>query len=142
MPPLKTQPLLFIYLLFCLSVCLSQVPFFFKQAVDLLGGAPDLSHLSHPTLALFTSAGALLVGYGLARGGASLFNEARNAVFAKVAQSSIRRVARRTFLHLHNLDLECVRFSLSLAPLNWLARKFIYFLKSFHTSPSSHTRLY
>ena len=42
---------------------------------------------------------------GAARAGASLFNELRNAVFAKVAQSSIRTVAKRTFLHLHNLDL-------------------------------------
>ena len=42
---------------------------------------------------------------GAARISASFFNELRNAVFAKVAQSSIRRVARRTFLHLHSLDL-------------------------------------
>ena len=42
---------------------------------------------------------------GAARTGASLFNELRNAVFAKVAQGSIRTVARRTFLHLHNLDM-------------------------------------
>lgn len=32
-------------------------------------------------------------------------NEIRNAVFAKVAQDSIRRVAKGVFLHLHNLDL-------------------------------------
>ena len=48
---------------------------------------------------------ALLVGYGVARAGAALFNELRNAIFAKVAQSSIRRVAKNVFLHLHNLDL-------------------------------------
>ena len=42
---------------------------------------------------------------GAARTSASLFNELRNAVFAKVAQGSIRNVARRTFFHLHNLDL-------------------------------------
>jgi len=42
---------------------------------------------------------------GAARLGSSLFNELRNAVFAKVAQSSIRRVAKTTFLHLHSLDL-------------------------------------
>ena len=42
---------------------------------------------------------------GSARAGASLFNELRNAVFAKVAQSSIRKMARKTFLHLHSLDL-------------------------------------
>lgn len=41
---------------------------------------------------------------GAARLGASLFNELRNALFAKVAQSSIRRVAKTTFLHLHSLD--------------------------------------
>ena len=42
---------------------------------------------------------------GAARISASGFNEMRNAVFSKVAQSSIRRVAKRTFLHLHSLDL-------------------------------------
>ena len=31
--------------------------------------------------------------------------ELRNAVFARVAASSIRRVAKTTFLHLLNLDL-------------------------------------
>lgn len=42
---------------------------------------------------------------GAARLSASLFNELRNAVFAKVAQKSVRRVASTTFRHLHSLDL-------------------------------------
>lgn len=42
---------------------------------------------------------------GLARAGAAGMNELRNAVFGKVAQSSIRTVARNVFLHLHSLDL-------------------------------------
>lgn len=42
---------------------------------------------------------------GGARLGASLFNELRNAVFAKVAQQSVRKLSKRTFLHLHSLDL-------------------------------------
>ena len=42
---------------------------------------------------------------GAARAGSSLLSELRNAVFAKVAHDSIRRVARRVFLHLHNMDL-------------------------------------
>ncbi len=42
---------------------------------------------------------------GVARASASLLNEARSAVFAKVAQSGIRKVAATTFLHLHKLDL-------------------------------------
>lgn len=42
---------------------------------------------------------------GVSRAGSALFNELRNAVFGKVAQSSIRRIAKNVFLHLHNLDL-------------------------------------
>jgi len=42
---------------------------------------------------------------GLARTGAAAMNELRNAVFGKVAQNSIRAVARNVFLHLHSLDL-------------------------------------
>lgn len=42
---------------------------------------------------------------GIARAGAAGFNELRNAVFAKVAQHSIRKIATNVFLHLHNLDL-------------------------------------
>ena len=42
---------------------------------------------------------------GVSRVGSSLLNELRNAVFAKVAQSSIREIAGRTFAHLHSLDL-------------------------------------
>lgn len=42
---------------------------------------------------------------GMARAGSSGFNELRNAVFAKVAQHSIRKIAKNVFLHIHNLDL-------------------------------------
>lgn len=42
---------------------------------------------------------------GAARAGSSLFNELRNAVFARVAQHSVRSIARQIFVHLHGLDL-------------------------------------
>lgn len=42
---------------------------------------------------------------GVARATSSLMNELRNAVFAKVAQNSVRQIARNIFLHLHSLDL-------------------------------------
>jgi ATP-binding cassette subfamily B (MDR/TAP) protein 7 len=57
------------------------------------------------SVAMLASTGALLVGYGVARSGASLFGELRNVLFAKVAQNSIRKISRQTFLHLLNLDL-------------------------------------
>lgn len=47
----------------------------------------------------------LIVGYGVSRAGASFCNEARNAVFAKITQNSIRTVANKVFTHLHGLDL-------------------------------------
>ena len=50
-------------------------------------------------------AGSAILGYGLARVGAAAFSELRNAVFANVAQRSIRRVARSVFTHLLALDL-------------------------------------
>ncbi|CAH1799586.1 unnamed protein product [Owenia fusiformis] len=82
-----------------------QVPFLFKYAVDFLNDSNNWLNIDNPVGTIITMATALILGYGLARTSASLFQELRNAVFAKVAQSSIRRVARNVFLHLHNLDL-------------------------------------
>jgi len=81
------------------------VPFIFKYAVDYLNDSNNWLNLDTPQNTIFTVAFAVIVGYGLARTGASLFNELRNAVFAKVAQSSIRKVSRNLFLHLHSMDM-------------------------------------
>ncbi|MGH8757461.1 MAG: ABCB family ABC transporter ATP-binding protein/permease, partial [Burkholderiales bacterium] len=48
---------------------------------------------------------ALLAGYGLLRFSATLFGELRDAVFAKVTQRAVRRVALKVFSHLHSLSL-------------------------------------
>ncbi|NXU54822.1 ABCB7 protein, partial [Turnix velox] len=82
------------------------VPFMFKYAVDNLNQlSGNMLNLSTAPNTVATVATAVLVGYGVSRAGAALFNEARNAVFGKVAQNSIRRIAKNVFLHLHNLDL-------------------------------------
>lgn len=57
------------------------------------------------TAAVLNSSSPLLIPDGASRACAALFNELRNTVFGKVAQSSIRRIAKNVFLHLHNLDL-------------------------------------
>nr|XP_040223234.2 iron-sulfur clusters transporter ABCB7, mitochondrial isoform X1 [Anopheles coluzzii] len=82
-----------------LNVC---VPFLFKMGVD------NLNVLSMDTVPQAASALTIsvLLGYGIARAGAAGFNELRNAVFARVAQHSIRKIATNVFLHLHNLDLQ------------------------------------
>ncbi|XP_071547764.1 iron-sulfur clusters transporter ABCB7, mitochondrial-like [Panulirus ornatus] len=83
-----------------------QVPFIFKDAINYLNKhAGDVLAMTDPTSAVATTAVSLMIGYGIARTGAAGFNELRNAVFAKVAQNSIRKIAKNVFLHLHSLDL-------------------------------------
>ncbi len=72
------------------------VPVYYSRAVDLLapkhGGAMVV-----PV--------ALIGAYGLARIAASGFGEWRDALFARVQQRTVRRIARETFVHLHRLSL-------------------------------------
>ncbi|KNC74057.1 hypothetical protein SARC_13386, partial [Sphaeroforma arctica JP610] len=76
-------------------------PFYFKQAIDELN--IDVSGAT--VNVVFTTAGALIISYGLARLGASFFGELRSALFTAVSQNAIRKVAGETFSHLHRLDL-------------------------------------
>nr|XP_029124001.1 ABC transporter B family member 25, mitochondrial isoform X2 [Elaeis guineensis]XP_029124002.1 ABC transporter B family member 25, mitochondrial isoform X2 [Elaeis guineensis] len=89
-----------------------QVPFLFKLAVDWLSAITgsdnamaSFSDTNSTLLALFVSPAAVLIGYGIARTGASACNELRNAIFSKVALRAIRTVSRKVFSHLHDLDL-------------------------------------
>ncbi|CAD6906430.1 unnamed protein product [Tilletia laevis] len=82
-----------------------QVPFFFKAIVDKFNEAVQLPvDVTNPA-SVWVLGGTVILGYGLARIGAAAFSELRNAVFANVAQRSIRRVARSVFTHLLALDL-------------------------------------
>ena len=77
-----------------------QVPFYFKSVVDSMN--IDFAAVGSTA---WTVGGAVIVGYGLARVGATVFQELRNAIFASVAQKAIRRVACSVFEHLLKLDL-------------------------------------
>ncbi|XP_037578117.1 iron-sulfur clusters transporter ABCB7, mitochondrial-like isoform X1 [Dermacentor silvarum] len=105
-PEIRKRVIVALGILVLAKVINIEVPFIFKAAIDYLNEQTG-SHLSleDASSTLTSAAFAILVGYGLARAGASGFNELRNAVFAKVAHHSIREVARRLFLHLHQLDL-------------------------------------
>jgi len=71
------------------------VPLALKEIVDAM---------NHPQAALAVPV-ALVVAYGLLRLFSTLFGELRDAVFAKVTQRAIRRVALKVFTHLHSLSL-------------------------------------
>jgi ABC-type transport system involved in Fe-S cluster assembly fused permease/ATPase subunit len=71
------------------------IPLALKQIIDAL----DSSH------AVLMVPVFLIVGYGLLRLFSTLFGELRDAVFAKVTQRAIRRVALQVFEHLHSLSL-------------------------------------
>lgn len=71
------------------------LPIFLKDVVD---------RLSVPATLLALPVAALL-GYGLARLATSVFAELRDALFARVTQGSIRRIAARVFEHLLSLSM-------------------------------------
>jgi len=74
------------------------VPFFYKGAVDALSGKGGAAGIvAVPVM--------LIVAYGAARLFSGSFNELRNAVFAKVEQRAVRRVALTAFKHLHSLSM-------------------------------------
>ncbi|KEY73761.1 hypothetical protein S7711_03070 [Stachybotrys chartarum IBT 7711] len=77
-----------------------QVPFYFKSIVDSMN--IDFAAAGGTAAAV---AGSMILAYGGARIGATLFQELRNAVFASVAQKAIRKVAGNVFDHLLRLDL-------------------------------------
>lgn len=71
------------------------VPLILKKIIDAM---------SPPHAALMVPV-SLIAAYGLLRLMSTLFGELRDAVFAKVTQRAIRRVALQVFVHLHSLSM-------------------------------------
>ncbi|XP_008282600.1 iron-sulfur clusters transporter ABCB7, mitochondrial [Stegastes partitus] len=105
-PDLRARVAISLGLLAGAKITNVMVPFMFKYAVDELNQmSGHMLNLNDAPSTVATMATAVLIGYGVSRACAAAFNELRNTVFGKVAQSSIRRIAKNVFLHLHNLDL-------------------------------------
>ena len=71
------------------------VPLVLKEVVDAL----------EPGRAVIAVPFALLIAYGLLRFSTTLFAELRDAVFVRVTQRAVRRLALTVFRHLHSLSL-------------------------------------
>jgi ABC-type transport system involved in Fe-S cluster assembly fused permease/ATPase subunit len=82
------------------------VPIAYKNAVDWLtgeattGAAPGVTFIG-----LAAVPAMLIVAYGVGRVLMVLFAQVRDVVFTVVSQNAVRRLANRTFRHLHALSL-------------------------------------
>ncbi|NBO21266.1 MAG: ABC transporter ATP-binding protein/permease, partial [Rhodobacteraceae bacterium] len=98
--PARVRVVLSLLFLFIAKAVSVYTPFLYKQAVDALAGdAPGAATL------LGLGAVGLTVAYGLARLGNTAFQELRDAIFVKVGQRALRRLALETFTHIHALSL-------------------------------------
>jgi ABC-type transport system involved in Fe-S cluster assembly fused permease/ATPase subunit len=91
----RVRVLLALALLTAAKLANISVPILMKTIVDGLSGPQAIAAV--PV--------ALLAAYGLLRLSSTVFNELRDIVFVKVAQSAMRRIALETFHHLHALSL-------------------------------------
>ncbi|MDP1787115.1 ABC transporter ATP-binding protein/permease [Nitrosomonas sp.] len=91
----KVRVVLALSLLVLAKLANVSVPLVLKEIVDALDQPRAML-----VLPVF-----LLVSYGVLRLCSTLFGELRDAIFAKVTQRAIRRVANKVFMHLHTLSL-------------------------------------
>jgi ATP-binding cassette subfamily B protein len=75
------------------------IPILLKDLIDTLNVKADTAQ------ALMLIPVGLILAYGALRVSASLFNELREALFARVTQNAVRKVALQVFNHLHSLAL-------------------------------------
>ncbi len=78
------------------------VPYFFKWATDALNGKLETSELV-PVLLIGPL--MLVAAYNVARIVQAGLNQLRDALFASVGQYAVRKLAYRTFVHMHDLSL-------------------------------------
>lgn len=91
----KSRVIIALMLLLLAKLANVSVPLILKEIIDALD-QPE---------ALVVLPVSLLIAYGILRFCSTLFGELRDAVFAKVTQRAIRRVAIKIFGHLHTLSL-------------------------------------
>ncbi|PSJ17863.1 ABCB family ABC transporter ATP-binding protein/permease [Nitrosomonas supralitoralis] len=91
----KVRVVLALCLLILAKIANVSVPLVLKEIVDALD--QTRAELVLPVF--------LLLCYGVLRLCSTLFGELRDAIFAKVTQRAIRRVANKVFTHLHSLSL-------------------------------------
>ena len=98
---LKKRVLLSLVLLVIAKIAVVSTPLIFMLVVD------TLTLPSNTNTSFFLGFGviALIAGFGIVRLIGVTFDQLKDAIFAKVAQQALRRLASRTFRHIHSLSL-------------------------------------
>ena len=102
-PDLKVRVIVALVTLVAAKIITVLVPYTYKWATDAL-----VHPATGPTIglaALVTVPVMLIVANGVGRILLNLFNNLRDALFAKVGQHAVRTLAYRTFVHMHELSL-------------------------------------
>ncbi|WP_084527907.1 ABCB family ABC transporter ATP-binding protein/permease [Kaistia soli] len=81
------------------------VPFFYKWATNALSGSQPAGAAVAGVAALVTVPIMLVIAYGAGRVLLNLFNQLRDALFARVSEHAIRKLGHRSFVHMHRLSL-------------------------------------
>jgi ATP-binding cassette subfamily B protein len=103
---LKMRVVWSMVLLLVAKLATLSVPFTFKWAIDALTGA-DTAQVQSSNWALWLIASPLIMtlSYGAVRVLMAVLTQWRDGIFAKVAMHAVRKLAYRTFVHMHELSL-------------------------------------
>ncbi len=103
---LKLRVLGAMVLLLVAKLATISVPFTFKWAIDALAGNGSAPAAASDWLVWAVAAPvAMTIAYGGMRILMAALTQMRDGVFAKVAMHAVRRLAYRTFVHMHELSL-------------------------------------
>ena len=103
---LKMRVVWSVVLLLVAKVATLAVPFTFKWATDALTGA-DTAPVQSSNWMLWVVASPIIMtlGYGGLRILMGVLTQWRDGIFARVAMHAVRKLAYRTFIHMHELSL-------------------------------------
>src|SRR3954452_12383973 len=103
---LKMRVVWSVVLLLVAKLATLSVPFTFKWAIDALTGA-DTAPVQSSNWALWLIASPLIMtsSYGAVRVLMAVLTQWRDGLFARVAMHAVRKLAYRTFVHMHELSL-------------------------------------
>jgi ATP-binding cassette subfamily B protein len=105
-PDLKMRVVWSMVLLLLAKLATLAVPFTFKWAIDALTGADTAPvQPSNWTLWLIASPLIMTASYGMLRVLMAVLTQWRDGIFARVAMHAVRKLAYRTFIHMHELSL-------------------------------------